>query len=79
MSGNTRRAWKLRWAPKPGRRRNADRKDHVVSGVDHALSFDEVLALVQARYEEFHETERVLVAELGVSKRTVRIALGRPV
>jgi hypothetical protein len=67
-SGTARRIRKLKWAPKPGRRRN-----------DARLDYEDALERIRDEYRKTHGSERDLQRATGESRRMVRIALGRPV
>jgi putative transcriptional regulator len=67
MPGRARRVWKLKWAPKPGRRRLDERHD-----------YEEALERIRVKYEETHASERELERLTGESRTMVRLALGRP-
>jgi DNA-binding CsgD family transcriptional regulator len=66
--GKMRQEWLGRWAPKGGRRRNDARPD-----------WHDVLETIREKYDETHASERDLERMTGESRRTIRIALGRPV
>jgi DNA-binding XRE family transcriptional regulator len=67
LPGRARRIRKLKWAPKPGRRRLDERHD-----------YEEALERIRAKYEETHASERNLELLTGESRTMVRLALGRP-
>ena len=67
FKGSTRRRWKLKWAPKPGRPR-----------LDADPECAARLARIRETYEATHASERTLERLTGESRRMVRIALGRP-
>jgi Homeodomain-like domain len=65
--GTVRRIYKLKWAPKPGRRRLDERHD-----------YEETLKRIRSTYDETHASERDLERLTGESRRMIRTALGRP-